>query len=223
MYDPWSRNGREHKHWAQAVSVDCPHWRELPPILDTLIDHGPGSGSSIVDWNDSSELCGGPEKTLIVFCTDYSRGTCIAHSHDRGHTWVRHRDNPVLQGTDDIRDPYVFWYGPARSWRMVRWEAKGFAFYASSSLLDWTYLSRIDGFYELPDMGQLQVGGDRDEKKWVLIDGEGTYFIAELVGHALSPRARGCTSTMGDSMRRGVGNIPLRATNPRFRWVSWTT
>jgi fructan beta-fructosidase len=189
MYDPWSRNRREHRNWGHAISADCLHWRELPPILDTLIDHGPGSGSGLVDWNDSSGLRRGPEKTLVVFYTDYARGTCIAYNNDRGHLWVRHRDNPILRGTEDIRDPYVLWYPPARSWRMVRYEAKGFSFYASSNLVDWTHLSRIDGFCECPDMCRPPLDGDRDRRKWVLIDGDSTFFIGEFDGTHFQPES----------------------------------
>ena len=74
---------------------------ELPPILDPIIDHKPGSGSGVVDWNDSSGLRRGSEKTLIVFYTDYQTGSCIAYSNDRGRTWVRHPKNPILSGVDE--------------------------------------------------------------------------------------------------------------------------
>lgn len=187
MYDPWSLKRKEHKNWGHAVSGDCIHWQELPPILDTQIDHGPGSGSGVVDWNNSSGVRLGIEKVLIVFYTDYVRGTCIAYSNDRGRTWLRHKDNPILPGTEDIRDPYVFWYKPAHEWRMVRYEHKGFAFYASSNLVEWTFLSRMDGFYECPDICQLPVDGNQEDKKWVLIDGDGSYFIGAFDGKRFQP------------------------------------
>jgi fructan beta-fructosidase len=182
MYDPWSTKRAEHKNWGHAISNDCLHWREMPPILDTLIDHRPGSGGGIVDWNNSSGLRRGIEKTFMVFYTDYVLGTCIAYSNDKGRTWVRHRLNPILEGTEDIRDPYVFWYKPASSWRMVRYEKKGFAFYESADLLSWRYLSRSDGFYECPDIFELAVDGDSQNRKWVLIDGDGTYLIGMFDG-----------------------------------------
>jgi fructan beta-fructosidase len=182
MYDPWSMKRKEHKTWGHAISTDCLHWQELPPILDTLIDHRPGSGCGVVDWNNSSRLRRGTEKTLLVYYTDYELGTCIAYSVDKGRTWLRHRLNPILEGTEDIRDPYVFWYKPANAWRMIRYETRGFAFYASSDLLHWTYLSRSDGFYECPDIFQLPVDGDPNQMKWVLVDGDGTYLIGAFDG-----------------------------------------
>ncbi len=147
-----------------------------------MLDHRPGSGSGIIDWNNSSGLRRGIEKTLIVFYTDYVLGTCIAYSNDKGRTWVRHKLNPLLEGTEDIRDPYVFWYKPANAWRMVRYEKKGFAFYESLDLLKWSYLSRLDGFYECPDLFQLFVDGDPNHSKWVLVDGDGTYLIGAFDG-----------------------------------------
>ena len=189
MYDPWSMGRREHKNWGHAVSTDCLHWQELPPILDTLIDHKPGSGSGVVDWNDSSGLRRGTEKNLVIFYTDYELGTCITYSNDKGRTWVRHQLNPILPGTEDIRDPTVFWYPPANSWRMVRYELSGFAFYSSQNLFDWTHLSRLDGFYECPDLCRLPVDGDRSEMKWVLIDGDGTYYVGEFDGTRFLPQS----------------------------------
>jgi sucrose-6-phosphate hydrolase SacC (GH32 family) len=148
MFDKWERRRNRHKCWGHAVSRDCIHWEELPPVLDTLIDHKPGSGSGLVDWNNSLGLRAGPHKTLAIFYTDYQTGTCIAYSNDAGRTWIRHPRNPVIAGADDARDPTVFWYAPATEWRMVRYEKQGFVFYGSANLLDWTQFSRIEGFYE---------------------------------------------------------------------------
>jgi fructan beta-fructosidase len=182
MYDPWSMKRKEHKNWGHAISTDCLHWQELPPILDTLIDHRPGSGCGVVDWNNSSGLRRGTEKTLLVYYTDYEQGTCLAYSVDKGRSWIRHRLNPILEGVEDIRDPYVFWYKPANAWRMIRYEKRGFAFYASPDLLHWRFLSRSDGFYECPDICQLAVDGDPNHTKWVLIDGDGSYLIGDFDG-----------------------------------------
>ena len=124
MFDKWERQRNRHKCWGHAVSHDGIFWEELPPILDPIIDHKPGSGSGVVDWNNSSGLRTGAEKTLIVFYTDYQTGSCIAYSNDRGRTWVRHPKNPILPGVDNIRDPLVIWYPPLAEWRMVRFERK---------------------------------------------------------------------------------------------------
>ncbi len=216
MYDPWSMKRKEHKTWGHAVSTDCLHWQELPPILDTLIDHRPGSGCGVVDWNNSSGLRRGPEKTLIIYYTDYEQGTCIAYSVDKGRTWLRHKLNPILEGTEDIRDPLVFWYTPANAWRMVRYEKRGFAFYASTDLLHWAYLSRMEGFYECPDLFQLPV--DRMPTTIPTIqNGCSSTATAPIIWaysmvSAFKPKPRSCRSTTGGFMPLRVGNIPMRVT-----------
>src|SRR5947209_18735166 len=71
MYDEWSRRRLAHKRWGHAISTDLIHWEQMPPVLDTLLDNHPGSGSGVVDWNNSSGLRQGAEKTLLIFYTDY--------------------------------------------------------------------------------------------------------------------------------------------------------
>jgi fructan beta-fructosidase len=188
MFDKWGHAKRDrHKCWGHAISRDLLCWEEQPPILDALVDNKPGSGSGVVDWNNSSGLRSGPYKTLVVFYTDYHTGSCIAYSNDRGRTWVRHVSNPVLPGTKDIRDPTVFWYAPAAQWRMVRYEEQGFAFYASENLVDWTYLSRVEGFYECPDFIELPVENSPGERHWVLIDASTAYVIGSFDGRQFRP------------------------------------
>ena len=189
MFDPWQRARRWHKCWGHAVSYDLLHWEQRPPVTDTIVDGRSGSGCGVVDWHNSSGLRTGPQKTLVIFYTDYWRGTCIKYSNDGGDSWQYHPRNPVLSGFHDIRDPLVFWYDPDQAWRMVRYEQRGFAFYRSENLIDWVYLSRIEDpqYYECPDMFQLHVQGAPDKKKWVLINGNGTYLIGEFNGHEFRP------------------------------------
>lgn len=193
IFDEWSRKSSVHKHWGHAISTDLMHWTQLPPVLDTTIDHSPGSGSGIVDWTNSSGLRNGPEKTLLLFYTDYKKGSCILYSNDQGRTWVRYKGNPVLPGFEDIRDPNVFWYSAANEWRMVRYEKRGFVFYGSTDLLHWRWLSRIEGFYECPDLFELPVENSSSESRWVLVDGDGSYVIGQFNGTRFiseSPRLR---------------------------------
>ena len=200
MYDEWSRGRLAHKRWGHAVSTDLVHWEQLPAVLDTLIDNKPGSGSGVVDWNNSSGLRAGPEKALLIFYTDYQKGSCILYSRDRGRTWVRYAKNPVLAGAEDMRDPTVFWYAPANEWRMVRYEKKGFAFYKSRDLLHWTWLSRVEGYYECPDIFELPVVNRPDERRWVLIDGNGSYVLGKFDGTQFIPETRKLHAEYGEAL-----------------------
>jgi fructan beta-fructosidase len=187
MSDEWSRQRRLNKNWGHAVSNDCIFWDQLPPVTNTLIDNAPGSGSGIVDWNNTLGLERGTEKTLVVFYTDYGRGPSLAFSTDGGRTWVRHKNNPVLKAKPGLRDPLVFWYKPDQSWRMVIYEQPGFSFYRSKNLLNWEFLSKMNGFHECPDILHMPVDGNNDNKKWVLIDGNASYYIGDFDGNGFTP------------------------------------
>ena len=183
MSDKWERRKNRHKCWGYATSPDCLHWQEQPSILDPVLDHKPGSGSGIVDWNNTLGLAMGAQKTLAVFYTDYKTGSCIAYSTNSGRDWVRHPRNPVLRGAGTDRDPVVFWYPPAAEWRLVRFDGKtGFAFYGSTNLLDWKYLSQVEGFNECPDFFELPVEGSAGQRKWVLMDAGFNYLIGTFDG-----------------------------------------
>jgi len=184
MYDEWSRSRRFNKSWGHAVSSDLVFWEQRPQILNTRLDNAPGSGSGIVDWNNTLGLQSGVEKTLVVFYTDYGRGTSIAFSRDAGKTWIRHKDNPVIPRHEarNDRDAKVFWYKPDQSWRLILYERLGFTFYKSHDLLNWERLSRLEGFHECPDFLEIPVDGDQKNKKWVLIDGDGSYRIGDFDG-----------------------------------------
>jgi len=187
MFDEWSKQRGENKNWGHATSSDCVHWAQQPPILNTVVDNRPGSGSGIVDWNNTLHLQTGIEKTLAVFYTDYGRGICLAFSKDGGKTWIRHKSNPLLPIRKGFRDPMVFWYKPDHSWRMVLYDEPGVSFYRSNNLLDWKFLSKLDGFFECPDLLCMPVDGKDDHKKWVLIDGNGAYTIGFFDGVKFQP------------------------------------
>jgi len=44
----------------------------------------------------------------------------LAYSTDDGRTWTKYAGNPVIDlNSREFRDPKVFWYAPAKEWRMV--------------------------------------------------------------------------------------------------------
>ena len=191
MSDEWSKRRGDNKNWGHAISNDCIYWEQLPPITNSIIDNRPGSGSGIVDWNNTLGLRTGIEKPMVVFYTDYGRGISLAFSNDAGKTWIRHKRNPLLPIKNGFRDPVVFWYKPDQSWRMVIYEEPGVSFYRSDNLLDWHFLSKMDGFFECPDLMEMPVDGLEENKKWVLIDGNGSYYVGEFNGtRFISERTR---------------------------------
>lgn len=199
-------------HWGHAISTDLMHWENLPIALypDSL-----GfifSGSAVVDINNTSGFGkeGKPAMVAIFTLHDMegqktgkkdieSQG--IAYSTDKGRTWMKYENNPVIKspGTPDFRDPKVSWYAAEKKWIMTLAVGDHISFFSSPNLKDWKFESDFGketgahgGVWECPDLFQLPVNGKADQKKWVLIvninpggpnGGSATqYFVGEFDG-----------------------------------------
>lgn len=178
-------------HWGHAVSRDLLHWQELP---EAIYPHQWGdwafSGSAVVDEQNTSGFKTGSEAVLVAAYTSTGRGECIAFSNDRGRTWTDYDRNPVVKHTG--RDPKVIWHAPSKQWVMAVYDeppkiARGISFYSSPNLKDWTYTSRIEGFFECPDLFALPVDGKSDQQKWVLYGADGKYLTGDFDGKAFHP------------------------------------
>jgi fructan beta-fructosidase len=181
-------------YWGHAVSKDLIHWEELPHALMVDSLGSPWSGSSLIDWNN---VAGFGQKALILFYTSYDGKTgkqvqCMAYSTDNAKTFQRYRGNPVLDtnsevGSNDTRDPKVFWYEPGKHWVMVLFEKDGMSVFNSSDLKKWTRMSHLPGLWECPDFFQLPLNGNANETKWVLHGGSAEYLIGSFDGKTFTP------------------------------------
>ncbi|MDX2151564.1 MAG: glycoside hydrolase family 32 protein [Bryobacteraceae bacterium] len=165
--------------WGHAVSRDLRRWQELPVAIPTGADAWIFTGSTVVDWNNSSGFCRGGKPCLVAIYTgdtgvDKSKPSRehqnLAYSNDNGRTWTKYEKNPVLDpGLKDFRDPKVLWHAPTKRWIMalaLPTEHKA-AFYASADLKSWRRVGEFGpagatgGIWECPDL--FEVDG-----KWVL-------------------------------------------------------
>jgi fructan beta-fructosidase len=198
-------------HWGHAVSNDLVNWEHLPIALypDTL-----GyifSGSAVYDEHNTSGL-GTEENPPLVAIYTYHRmegekageidyqTQGIAHSIDKGRTWIKFEGNPVLNnpGINDFRDPKVFWMDAKNKWVMSLAVKDHISFYSSPDLINWTLESDFGkdlgghgGVWECPDLFQL-------DDKWVLLvsinpggpnQGSATqYFVGEFDGTTFTPQ-----------------------------------
>ena len=107
-------------HWGHAVSKDLVSWEELPialfpDSLGTIF-----SGSAVYDAENSSELGTKENPPLVAIFTYHNplqekagaidfQTQGLAYSVDKGKTWSKYTDNPVLPnpGILDFRDPKV--------------------------------------------------------------------------------------------------------------------
>ncbi len=157
-------------HWGHAVSPDLVHWKELSPALyPRRFGDWCFSGSAVVDINNTSGFGdarkGGETPPLLVAAyTSTGRGQCIAYSNDRGpHLFADYQGDPVVKHAG--RDPRLLWHEPTKQWVMAVYDEsdgkRGVAFHTSPDLKEWKYQSRIEGFFECPDLFELPVeGGD---------------------------------------------------------------
>jgi fructan beta-fructosidase len=171
-------------HWGHAVSKDLVHWEELPIALyPRRIGDWAFSGSAVVDTANTSGWGRDGEPPLVAAWTSTGRGECIAFSTDRGRTWQEHEGNPVVKHAG--RDPKLLWHTPTKQWLMAVYDEhegkRWIAFHTSPDLKKWTFQSRIEDFFECPDLFELPV--DRKKQtKWVLYAADGKYILGDFDG-----------------------------------------
>jgi fructan beta-fructosidase len=168
--------------WGHAVSTDLVHWTEEPVAIPQDSNEFVFSGSVVYDKTDSSGLGTAQNPPLVAVYTSAQKATgvqqqALAYSLDGGSTWTKYSGDPVLNiGSQNFRDPKVFWYAPGNEWLMVvaRSDLHEVYFYSSADLKQWTYLSEFGpagatgGAWECPDLYPLPVDGNPHNVKWVL-------------------------------------------------------
>lgn len=84
------------------------------------------------------------------------------------------------------RDPRLLWHAPTKKWIMAVYDeadnSRNIAFYTSPDLKAWEFASRIEGFYECPDLFELPVDGDPTNTRWVLTAGSSDYRVGQFDG-----------------------------------------
>lgn len=197
-------------HWGHATSKDMVTWTEqpialYPDDLGTIF-----SGSTVVDKDNSSGF-GKMDDAMPVVAIytnskkldgddNWKQTQSIAYSHDEGQTFIKYKNNPVIDNNElkDFRDPKVTWDEKSSSWVMSLAVGDKISFYSSENLKDWKYLSDFGqnigghgGVWECPDLFKLPVLGT-EKSKWVLLvsinpggpnGGSATqYFIGDFDG-----------------------------------------
>jgi len=203
----------QHNGWGYATSDDLLHWKHQPVAIRPDENGGIWSGSSVVDFNDSSGLFNGKPGLVCVFTyiAPHQAGVqhrrqsqAIAYSSD-GKKFTKYSKNPVipqlryLPGQPDdarFRDAKVFWHKPTQRWVLVAAGGK-LRFFNSKNLLDWTYQSTNtvmdaknhpeDIWTECPDLFELAVDGDQNKKMWVLSGGGDWYILGDFDGKRFTP------------------------------------
>ena len=223
-------------NWGHAVSQDLVHWEHLPIAITPDEDSRDKehctawSGSAVADHQNRSGLQKGGQPVLLAFYTSRQCGQRIAYSNDKGRTWLKYEGNPVIpfDEKDDARDPKVFWYEPGQKYVMLLWRkpdgdtaTQGISFYSSSNLVTWVFESHLPGFYECPDLVELPVNRRANDTRWVIFDGDGSYYVGQFDGKGFIPETPKRRSDFGSNYyaTQTWSNIP--AEDGRTIQIAW--
>jgi sucrose-6-phosphate hydrolase SacC (GH32 family) len=210
--------------WGHAVSEDLIHWKELgdaihPDNLGVIY-----SGSAVIDKLNTTGFQSGDEKPLVCIYTSaggsspWSKGELftlsIAYSNDKGRTFTKYSRNPVQEEIERYnRDPKAFWHEPINQWVIVLYLEKNvMGFFTSKDLKSWQLQSRYgrEKFHECPELFQLAIDGNNQNKKWILYAANGHYDIGQFNGKEFIPETQGLIFNYGNSFyaSQTFNNIP---------------
>lgn len=236
-------------HWGHALSKDLVHWQHLPTALypDSL-----GyifSGSVVVDEQNTTGFKKGPEAPLVAIFTYHSmegekagrnnfQTQGIAYSTDRGRTWTKYKQNPVIQnpGMRDFRDPKVMWHQASGYWILTMAAGDEIRFYRSRNLQQWTFTGSFGknqgshgGVWECPDLFEMKT--KNGESRWILLvsigsgaanGGSGTqYFTGHFDGKNFYNEAPATRVNWLDQGKDNYAGVTWSHTGQRRLFLGW--
>jgi fructan beta-fructosidase len=178
-------------HWGHAASRDLVHWEEIgEAIRPRAYGDWAFSGSAVIDRGNTSGFGVAGRAPLVAAFTSTGRGECIAFSNDGGRSFAEFEKNPVVEHRG--RDPRLFWHEKTKRWVMAVYDEdqdrRSIAFHSSPDLKTWRYESRIEPFFECPDLFELPVvGAGRATTCWVLSAADGRYLLGAFDGRTFRP------------------------------------
>jgi len=196
--------------WGHAISKDLIHWKQLPNAIEPDELGTIYSGSAVVDWHNTAGFQTGNENVLVAFYTSAGKHApvkrpytqSIAYSNDRGRTWTKYKNNPVIEHIRaQNRDPKVVWHEPTKTWIMALYlDNNDFALLSSKNLKQWTHLQdiKLPGSSECPDFFELPVDGDPADTHWVFWGADGRYLLGTFDGHKFTPQSEPLESRVGN-------------------------
>ena len=235
-----------HMSWGHATSPDLVRWRHLPVALTEADGVMIFSGSAVVDRQNTAGLGPPGSSPLVAIYTGDGLGKQtqnLAASVDRGRTWEKYAHNPVLDiGSNENRDPKVFWHEPTSRWVMATVLAgrHKVRLDGSEDLKTWTPLSEfgpagaVGGAWECPDLFPLPIDGQPGKSRWVLQVGinpgavaggsGGQYFVGDFDGKTFTPdeaTPKTRWEDFGKDFYAAVSFSDIPAADGRRIWMGW--
>ena len=191
--------------WGHAVSTDLLHWEEQPLFLRPIREkHSFWTGGTAIDVANTTGLGTPDDPALVIAANNGSSAPneftqCIFVSTDEMMTATMDpemmykplpkEDNRRGGGT---RDPMIIWYEPDQKWVMIlhNEEIEGqsdFVFFESRDLKNWKETSVLRDMYECPNLFELPVDGNSNNKRWVIWGAQTDYRIGFFDGETFTP------------------------------------
>lgn len=177
-------------HWGHATSPDLLQWTEHDDVFRPWVQlkGSAFSGSAVVDVANTSGWGRDGKPPIVAALTDTDAGESMAYSLD-GFEWSLYDGNPVVKHPG--RDPRILWHEPTQRWVMAVYDEtdakQNIAFYTSADLKHWQFESRIDGFFECPDLIELPHPNQPGASRWVLYGADGQYLMGQFNGRVFTP------------------------------------
>ncbi len=167
-----------------------------------------GSSPAAPSWTRTTRPASrqGDEDVIVAAYTSTGRGECIVYSNDRGRTFTI-RGQPGREAQRPRPEAHLVRAGQALGDGRLRRDAR----IAADRLLhldgpeDVDVQSRIEGFFECPEIFELPVDGDKaQDKRWVVYAADGSTRSA-VRRQDVHARARASTSST-----RATASTPRR-------------
>ena len=224
-------------YWGHAKSPDLVHWTEMKRGVRS----GPGkgtpdnlrhpsmavgacfSGGGNVDTHNTAGWKTGDKDVQFLLVSDMSRGQSIAYSVDGGENFKFYEKNPVF--TPDGNDGKPIWYEPGKHWVVVVFDktkeiGENIAIWTSKDLKAWEHQSNVPGFHECPELFELPVDGNTNNKKWVLCGASLDYLVGSFDGKKFTPDS-GEKRTMLTKERVYAGQCFSNVPGGRMIYTAW--
>ncbi|MEA5456373.1 glycoside hydrolase family 32 protein [Sinomonas sp. JGH33] len=165
--------------WRHMTSTDLIHWTDAGTAIEKFAN-GLGdveTGSVVVDDDGAAGFGKGALVAVLTQQLDGVQRQSLFSSSDGGRSFTSYAGNPVMPnpGAKDWRDPKIVRDDAHGQWVMALAEGHKIGFYTSKDLRAWSYASGFEtqdlGVLECPDLFELNLDGDPQAPRWVLMAG----------------------------------------------------
>ncbi len=190
--------------WGHTISEDLVYWNEKSwPMHGDHSTFDYFSGSAVVDKKNTGGFQTGAYPPMIAIFTNHNPTTeleapalsiCNEYTSDYTNFYLYNNGEPIMPTATGFRDPSVFWDNANNQWIMAiaKSGSSSVMFFRSTNLKSWELLnsfrsSVLRGWWECPDLFQLPIDGNSNNKRWVLIigtNGKTQYFLGDFDGRS---------------------------------------